>query len=139
MLWQTLEHCSTDNVDFCHHRLVQPLYKASIDHREHLLPLDSSANYIKFVLEAFPFYSQCFLMVGMSFEHWVKVCIPHRAKEILSQLNQIVFYFIVLFAAVFVPVAFFGDHVLMTLRPYPSSDNTERLLRCLLLPRGKHV
>ena len=82
-------------------------------HRTHYfnLHLSNLTDYMKVILEAAPFYSQCFLMLGMAFERWMKVCRPHNAKQILSQTNLTILYSLVLSAAIFVPVATLSDYV----------------------------
>ncbi|XP_075248818.1 uncharacterized protein LOC142341615 [Convolutriloba macropyga] len=60
-------------------------------------------------MENFPLYSQCFLMVGMSFERWVKVCRPHEVKTILSKRNQIILYAGVSLPTVMIPTLLLWD------------------------------
>ena len=53
-------------------------------------------RYIRKIMDAFPFYSQCFLMLGLSLERWVYVCRPHSVKSLLNWRNRVILLTVVI-------------------------------------------
>ncbi|XP_063728696.1 uncharacterized protein LOC134856277 [Symsagittifera roscoffensis] len=96
---------------FCDTALVQKLLPVSDWSNEERL-LENYFKYFNETMEVFPFYCQCFLMVGMSFERWVIVCKPHSVKQILSRKNKIIYYSLISLCAVIVPSCVVGDYIL---------------------------
>ena len=96
---------------FCETALVQKLLPVSDWSNEERL-LENYFKYFNETMEVFPFYCQCFLMVGMSFERWVIVCKPHSVKQILSRKNKIIYYSLISLCAVIVPSCVVGDYIL---------------------------
>ena len=41
-------------------------------------------------METFPFYSQCFLMLGLCFERWIMICRPHAKNQILTTSDRLI-------------------------------------------------
>ena len=61
---------------------------------------------VRKTIETFSFYSQCFLMLGLSFERWVNVCRPHDVKIILRKRNRVLlnFFVVILPVAISIPI-----------------------------------
>ena len=85
------------------------LERINEDEYEDLL-LEQYADFLKNVLEDFPFYSQCFLMTGMSFERWIIICKPHIMNEILSKRRRLIILILVFTGALIFPTAISVDH-----------------------------
>ena len=67
---------------------------------------------LKELLDLFPFYTQCFLIAGMSFERWLFVCRPICAQEFFKKRsNKLLFYCGISAVALSVPTLLFVDYV----------------------------
>ena len=62
-------------------------------------------------MELYPFYSQCFLMVGLAVERWVYICRPHSSKEILRRGNKLIIYAMIIALSLIIPSFVLADYI----------------------------
>ena len=95
-----------------HETGCQPKWASLFDPGKDKLHLESFERSLRKIMEVFPFYSQCFLTLGLSWERWVKVCRPHDAKTLLDRQTQFGLTAIVLLLSVILPAIIFIDYEL---------------------------
>ena len=73
---------------------------------------------IRLAIDVFPFYTQCFLMLGISLERWIIVCRASEASSILRAPNKIFLYVTVSAVATLIPLLIMTDFYVFRVASY---------------------
>ena len=74
------------------------------------LMLHSYFTLVQLAMEFFPFYAQCFLNLGMSYERWVNICRPFVLEKYLSYSRKLTLYILISVACLFAPMLVLMDY-----------------------------
>ena len=78
---------------------------------------DEHANYLRRVLELYPFYSQCVLIPGMAIERWLLICRPTQASSVLKSRHILFFYIGISTLSLLIPSVILAEFVWFQFNP----------------------
>ncbi len=103
----------------CHYQLDQfsgkicKLGKILSDINFTIFPLnrDDNGDYLRRILELYPFFALCFLIPATAFERWILICRPNEAAILLKTQIKFAFYLGISAISLLVPTLFMSEFI----------------------------